>query len=163
MNFRSIIRFSTAAALMLTMALPAMGDTNIAVRQAEGSDVVQVFPLDDSVCLTFDSTGNMSVSGDNGQNSKIKLADGMCITFDDAAGAAGIAADITGPSMLYSRADQTVAFTGIETGTVITVHDTKGVLVLRAEYTSGGCISLASTAPGIYIVKAEKYSFKLVK
>lgn len=148
---------------MLTMALPAMGDTNIAVRQAEGGDVVQVFPLDDSVCLTFDSEGNMSVSGDNGQSGKIKLADGMCITFDDAAGTADIAAYIASPSMLYSRADHTVAFTGIETGAAITVHDTKGSLVLRAEYTSGGCISLASTAPGIYIVKAGKYSFKLVK
>ena len=87
----------------------------------------------------------------------------MCIKFDDAAGTADIAADIASPSMLYSRADQTVAFSGIETGAAITVHDTKGCLVLRAEYTSGGCISLASTAPGIYIVKAGKYSFKLVK
>lgn len=162
MKLKSTIKTSLLLALMPSVALPAWGELNLTVRSAAGGEVVKVYPLVDETCLTFDTTGDMIVSG-CGDSQRLRLTDGMCLTFENGSGISVPGADAVSVAMLYDRAGQTVAFTGIDGEMQVTLYDAGGRQVCGAVYSPGGTVSVSSVATGVYIVKVGGYSFKFIK
>lgn len=130
---------------------------HMVVETAEGNEV---FTLDNLKQITFNGT-TVNIEQSNGAKSSASMGDIKRIYFDDMSSIADINAQ--GGDLVEYLSHDDIAINS-EAGSMVTVYSLTGAqLLTRRIDTQGGIISIAGLPQGIYIVKANERTTKIIK
>ena len=147
--------------LLFILSLIAFAGTataqHMVVETAGGNEV---FTLDNLKQITFNGT-TVNIEQSNGAKSSASMGDIKRIYFDDMSSIADINAQ--GGDLVEYLSHDDIAINS-EAGSMVTVYSLTGAqLLTRRIDTQGGIISIAGLPQGIYIVKANERTTKIIK
>lgn len=148
------LKRNIVSALLLTMYMSAMAFTGLKVTLTDGSSTVismserpVVKFIGDKLVVTTD------VSTTEFNRSKVK-------TFNYQAVISSID-DISGDGNMVSNIGESLQFSNLPTGSVITVHDVSGKLVKSATADGNYRINISDLSAGVYLVSVNGVSTKI--
>ena len=147
--------------LLFIISLLAISGTataqHMVVETAGGNEV---FTLDNLKQITFNGT-TVNIEQSNGAKSSASMGDIKRIYFDDMSSIADINAQ--GGDLVEYLSHDDIAINS-EAGSMVTVYSLTGAQLLsRRIDTQGETISIAALPQGIYIVKANGRTTKIIK
>ena len=147
--------------LLFIISLLAIAGTataqHMVVETAGGNEV---FTLDNLKQITFNGT-TVNIEQSNGAKSSASMGDIKRIYFDDMSSIADINAQ--GGDLVEYLSHDDIAINS-EAGSMVTVYSLTGAqLLTRRIDTQGETISIAGLPQGIYIVKANGRTTKIIK
>ena len=147
--------------LLFIISLLAIAGTataqHMVVETAGGNEV---FTLDNLKQITFNGT-TVNIEQSNGAKSSASMGDIKRIYFDDMSSIADINAQ--GGDLVEYLSHDDIAINS-EAGSMVTVYSLTGAQLLsRRIDTQGETISIAALPQGIYIVKANGRTTKIIK
>lgn len=147
--------------LLFIISLLAIAGTataqHMVVETAGGNEV---FTLDNLKQITFNGT-TVNIEQSNGAKSSASMGDIKRIYFDDMSSIADINAQ--GGDLVEYLSHDDIAINS-EAGSMVTVYSLTGAqLLTRRIDTQGETISIAALPQGIYIVKANGRTTKIIK
>ena len=147
--------------LLFIISLLAIAGTataqHMVVETAGGNEV---FTLDNLKQITFNGT-TVNIEQSNGAKSSASMGDIKRIYFDDMSSIADINAQ--GGDLVEYLSHDDIAINS-EAGSMVTVYSLTGAqLLTRRIDTQGETISIAALPQGIYIVKANEITTKIIK
>lgn len=147
--------------LLFILSLIAFAGTataqHMVVETAGGNEV---FTLDNLKQITFNGT-TVNIEQSNGAKSSASMGNIKRIYFDDMSSIADINAQ--GGDLVEYLSHDDIAINS-EAGSMVTVYSLTGAqLLTRRIDTQGGIISIAGLPQGIYIVKANERTTKIIK
>ena len=147
--------------LLFILSLIAFAGTataqHMVVETASGNEV---FTLENLKQITFNGT-TVNIEQSNGAKSSASMGDIKRIYFDDMSSIADINAQ--GGDLVEYLSHDDIAINS-EAGSMVTVYSLTGAqLLTRRIDTQGGIISIAALPQGIYIVKANGRTTKIIK
>lgn len=147
--------------LLFILSLIAFAGTataqHMVVETAGGNEV---FTLDNLKQITFNGT-TVNIEQSNGAKSSASMGNIKRIYFDDMSSIADINAQ--GGDLVEYLSHDDIAINS-EAGSMVTVYSLTGAqLLTRRIDTQGGIISIAGLPQGIYIVKANGRTTKIIK
>lgn len=148
------LKRNIVSALLLTVYMSAMAFTGLKVTLTDGSSTVismserpVVKFIGDKLVVTTD------VSTTEFNRSKVK-------TFNYQAVISSID-DISGDGNMVSNIGESLQFSNLPTGSVITVHDVSGKLVKSATADGNYRINISDLSAGVYLVSVNGVSTKI--
>ena len=147
--------------LLFILSLIAFAGTataqHMVVETASGNEV---FTLENLKQITFNGT-TVNIEQSNGAKSSASMGDIKRIYFDDMSSIADINAQ--GGDLVEYLSHDDIAINS-EAGSMVTVYSLTGAqLLTRRIDTQGEAISIAGLPQGIYIVKANERTTKIIK
>ena len=147
--------------LLFILSLIAIAGTataqHMVVETAGGNEV---FTLDNLKQITFNGT-TVNIEQSNGAKSSASMGNIKRIYFDDMSSIADINAQ--GGDLVEYLSHDDIAINS-EAGSMVTVYSLTGAqLLTRRIDTQGEAISIAGLPQGIYIVKANERTTKIIK
>ena len=147
--------------LLFILSLLAIAGTataqHMVVETAGGNEV---FTLDNLKQITFNGT-TVNIEQSNGTKSSASMGNIKRIYFDDMSSIADINAQ--GGDLVEYLSHDDIAINS-EAGSMVTVYSLTGAqLLTRRIDTQGEAISIAGLPQGIYIVKANERTTKIIK
>ena len=147
--------------LLFIISLLAIAGTataqHMVVETAGGNEV---FTIDNLKQITFNGT-TVNIEQNNGAKSSASMGDIKRIYFDDMSSIADINAQ--GGDLVEYLSHDDIAINS-EAGSMVTVYSLTGAqLLTRRIDTQGEAISIAGLPQGIYIVKANERTTKIIK
>ena len=147
--------------LLFIISLLAIAGTataqHMVVETAGGNEV---FTLENLKQITFNGT-TVNIEQSNGAKSSASMGDIKRIYFDDMSSIADINAQ--GGDLVEYLSHDDIAINS-EAGSMVTVYSLTGAqLLTRRIDTQGEAISIAGLPQGIYIVKANERTTKIIK
>ncbi|MBR5477078.1 MAG: T9SS type A sorting domain-containing protein [Bacteroidaceae bacterium] len=147
--------------LLFIISLLAIAGTataqHMVVETAGGNEV---FTLDNLKQITFNGT-TVNIEQSNGEKSSATMGDIKRIYFDDMSSIADVNAQ--GNNLVEYLSHDEIAINS-EAGSMVTLYNLTGAqLLTRRIDTQGEAISIAGLPQGIYIVKANGRTTKIIK
>lgn len=151
-----------AAAIMLSATLAVEAASNLVVHYKSGQTSPQEFPMSEITRLTF-ADGKLGLNRTSGDATTIRLADIDRLTFDVKSGVEDVLPESSNAGLVYNRASALLSVAGITAETCLRIYSMSGATLLTIPNYAGEQVSVATLAPGIYVVAAGNNNFKFVK